>query len=340
MNMPVEQILKGRKPMGKVNLKKDNPVRTQSLRKDPEWIAQFRQTRENCLMAYRKVVLDNPWMSRRMLKVRGKDFRPVYVPFAVYGVRVDGDTELSGKMHTEDAEYDYYNTFVTKTKLKFSYEKILISRTGSIPSWILRIKPEDLKHYYGKKKISADILPVDTSAESAADRARTLAARNARSITVQALEEKRRFTHYRLPDPDQFKELTTVISTEEALLPAWIMSHGKKKKTSTIINGFTGDVLAAPFLNIPRLLLTFGYFAPFAVGLLFLLFKWINTGISPWIPALAIGLPLTFLAVLFHGGKCLLHMEPDGIPIRPKHREVKILSNTVKRSWKSSKDDD
>ena len=320
------------KNMDKISLVKKEPVKMQQ-----RLMVEFRQARKDCLWAYRKFVMDNPWFSRKQLKTQAEDFRPVYVPCAVFDGRVEGDPELPGDMHTEDENNDYFNEFTTKARLKFAYEKVQISRASSFPSWIVRVKPEDLVPCTGEKKTGVIILSEDRSKENAAVRAREEIAWNARANAVRALEKKRRYTRYRKPDLDLFMNLSSVTETGNALLPAWIL---KDKKKTTIVNGVTGDVLAAPYVNVLRLLVTGGYISLFTVALLWLLFIWIGTGILSWIPALAVGVPLTFLAVWLHARRRLRKAEPDGVPFQPVHQDVKVLSHTVSHSWKSSKNDD
>ena len=309
-------------------------------------MAEFRQTRENCLWTYRKFIMDNPWISRKELKTRAEDFHPVYIPCSVFDGRVEGDLEFSARTHTQDEQHDYYNSFVTTARLAFTYEKVQISRVTGFPSRCIQVNPEDLAAYSAEKVGQAEILPAEGTPETAAEQAKEQIAADARTHALQELSEKHSPMRFSAPNPGTIEKMATVSCAGEALLPAWVLS--RDNQNIVIINGITGEIWADPPMNFRRFLLTGAYVSLFAAGLVYLLLWFVLNGnyhipLQGWIlpvAALAFGLPVGFLIARIISSKRRAHAAgSEKTQFGPRHKGVKVLKHMHTRTRKVSKDD-
>ena len=323
-------------------MKKTGPEKDTPEKLCPEMIAAFRKTRDECFAEYRETVSRNPWADRRrMLKARPEDFRAVYVPCAMFDASVAGELPVYGKLQANTGDATVVSSFRTDVRLSYRYENALFSRAPGIGTRKIRVNPEDLAVYAPGSTGDAEILPAALSPEGLAFSVREAVAGNARSRAVQELNDRYHDIRYTGPNEAYMQGITSMEYKGDALVPAWIMEHGKgKRKKYTVMNGVTGELWTVPGLNPWRFLLASAYTALLLAGLLFLLFVCVWKMESPWIPALAAALPAGLLVSFLRGKRKLSAEEPGGVRIRPERKGVKIIRHQLTKSRKIRSDDD
>ena len=320
-----------------------SPQKDTPLKVRPEAAAEFRTTREDCFREYRKAVKLNAWTDRRrMMNVQAEDFRPVYVPCAMFDAWVSGDTVTTGSTSAEVNGDTVVSQFDTNIRLHYRYEKLLVSRVPGIASRTVRVEPDALEEYDPKTTDGTEVLPTAAfNAETLVGRARNIVARNARNCVMHELEDKYRNIRYSRISEAVTAAMTSVQYMGDALIPAWILERGKgKRRRYTVMNGVTGEIWTVPVMNRLRYLLTAGYAGLLLSGLLYLLFRFALKLETQWIPAVAIGLPAGLLIALAIGTRKLTADEPDGVPLRPVNKGLKTLSHKLTLSHRISSDDD
>lgn len=224
----------------------------------PQKIIPFSVTRDQCIGTFNKLAKGTLYAPREFRNASGEGkLRPLYVPYRIFNLSLNGDTTVYGRKTQMDGAYRISRDCRIDCKLDADFNDLAYDASSAFDDTLAeQIAPFDMKEAQDFDAVYlagayANIPDVDEETY------RKKALEYAAQKSIDALDEKDTFSSTELTDYPDGSPLTDHLPIQKetsyiALLPVWFMSFRKGNRVAyAAVNGKSGKVYSDIPISLP-----------------------------------------------------------------------------------------